>query len=62
MPGILRSVITAAGRCDRQRRERGFAAVGGAHAIAGRRQPQADQLQQIGVVVDEQDVACVGHR
>ena len=48
-----------AGPRDRERRQRRLAAVGGAHAIAGRRQPQADQLQQIGVVVDQQDVAGV---
>ena len=47
---------------DRQRRERGFAAVGGAHPVAGRSQPQADQLEQIGVIVDQKDVARMGHR
>ena len=59
-PASCRSVITAAGPRDRERRERGLAAVGGAHAIAGGRQPQADQLQQIGIVVDQKDVACDG--
>ena len=42
---------------DRQRAERRLAAVGRAHAVAGRRQPQADELEQIGIVVDQQDVA-----
>ena len=33
--------------------ERRLAALGGAHAIAGRREPQADQLQKVGIVIDQ---------
>jgi hypothetical protein len=51
------------GSLDRDRGERGFAAVRRAHPIAGRREPQADQLEKVGVVVDQQDVTarCRGH-
>ena len=47
---------------DGERGERRLAAVGGAHAIAGRREPQADQLEQVGIVVDQQDVAGLHRR
>ena len=46
-----------AGSRHSQRTERRLAAVGGAHAVAHRREPQADQLEQVGIIVDQQDVA-----
>src|SRR5208283_2018110 len=44
-----------------KRGQRSLPAVRSAHAIAGRRKTQTDQLEQIGVVVDEQNVAGNGH-
>ncbi len=48
-------------------RQRRLAAVGGADTIAGRSEPQADQLEQVGIIVDQQYLAglhgrCVGRR
>ena len=45
-----------------ERGQRRLAAVGGAHAVAGRREPQADEPQEIGIVVDQQNFACLNHR
>ncbi len=42
---------------DRQRGERRLAAVGGSHAMARGRKPEADELEQVGIVVDQQYVA-----
>ncbi len=51
-----------AGSRDRQRAERRFAAVCGAHAVTHRSEPQADQFEEVGIVIDQKDVAgCVGH-
>src|SRR6185503_14920291 len=36
-----------------------LAAFGSAHAITRRREAQADQFQQVGVVVDQQDVTGI---
>ena len=38
---------------DGDGRERGLAGVGGAHPVARGREPQADQLEQVGVVIDQ---------
>ena len=46
---------------DCERRERCLAAVGGAHTIPRRGQPQADQLEQVRIVVDQQDVGGLCH-
>jgi hypothetical protein len=45
---------------DGQMRQRGLGAGHGLHGVAGRGQPHGDQAQQVGVVVDQQDVGLGG--
>jgi hypothetical protein len=56
MPGIFRSVTTTFGSRTASVGQRGSPRLGGVNRVARGRQAKADQLQQIGIVVDQQHV------